>query len=187
MGRSEQKIETRQRILSVARSAFLERGYDGTTLQIVADRAAVAVGTVVAHFPDKPALVAAAFHADLDDVIVRAWADTAAIEGLVDRLVAIASGLYRFYAEHPALYRRMVQESLFLDDPSGALRAQRVGFFGRVEQLVAEVRPDLPAATFAHGFFADCFYVLVGGLSGALPGVDAQVATLRALLTLRSR
>ena len=35
MGRAEQKIETRQRILSVARSACLERGYDGTTLRPV--------------------------------------------------------------------------------------------------------------------------------------------------------
>jgi AcrR family transcriptional regulator len=187
MGRAEQKIETRHRILSVARAAFLERGYDSTTLQLVADRAGVAVGTVVAHFPDKPALMSAAFHADLEDVLARAWSDTADIDGLVDRLVGVATGLYRFYAEHPALYRRMVQESLFLEDPTGALRAQLLGFLGRVEQLVGEARPDLPAATFAHGFFADYFYVLVGGLSGALPDVDTQAATLRALLALRSR
>lgn len=184
MTRAEQKAETRRRILEVARTTFLARGYDGTTLQVVADSAGVAVGTVVSHFPDKPALVAAAFRADLDAAIVRAWTDTADTVELVDRLVGVGTVLYGFYAGEPALYRRMFQESLFLDD---ALGEQLRVFLVDVGHLVATHRPDLPADLAAHGFFADYLYVLIGGLAGAIPSVEAQSAHLRGLLTLRLR
>ena len=184
MNRADQKAETRRRILDVAHAAFQARGYDATTLQVVADGAGVAVGTVVAHFPDKPALVAAAFHADLDAAVARAWA-TPSCPDLVDRLVAIAGELYAFYAKDLALYRRMFQESLFFGP--GPLRDQLDAFTDGVAREVAARRPDLPAVIAAHGFFADYLYVLIGGFAGAIPSTDAQCAVLRGLLDLRLR
>jgi AcrR family transcriptional regulator len=186
MSRAEQKQQTRQRILQVARERFLAHGYDATTLQGVADQAGVAVGTVVAHFPDKPSLVAAAFHADLDAAVARAWQRANEHEDLIERLMALATELYTFYATDRALYRRMFQESLFLAR-EGALNQQLGEFLGRVAADVALLRPDLPAELVAHGFFADYLYVLVGGLAGALPSVEAQCVHLRALLSLRIR
>lgn len=183
MSRADQKAETRRRILDVAHAAFESRGYDATTLQVVADGAGVAVGTVVAHFPDKPALVAAAFHADIDAAVARAWRAPEHPD-LVDRLVAIAGELYAFYATNHPLYRRMFQESLFLDGP---LREQIEVFTDGVAREVACRRPDLPAVIAAHGFFADYVYVLIGGFAGAIPTVEAQCAVLRGLLSLRMR
>jgi AcrR family transcriptional regulator len=184
MTRAEQKLQTRQRILQAARERFRAAGYDTTTLQAVADQADVAVGTVVAHFPDKPSLVAAAFHADLDATIARAWQRAGEHAELIDRLVALASELYTFYAADRPLYRRMFQESLFLAG-EGALQKQLAEFLREVAAEVAALRPDLPAELVAHGFFADYLYVLIGGLAGALPSVEAQCVHLRALLLLR--
>src|SRR5207245_2552019 len=47
---------TRHAILVVAREAFLERGYSGTTMPAIAERAGVALDTVYASVGRKPAL-----------------------------------------------------------------------------------------------------------------------------------
>jgi TetR/AcrR family transcriptional regulator, mexJK operon transcriptional repressor len=48
-------------ILDAAYALFLERGVAATTMDAVAERACVSKMTVYAHFPDKPALLSAAF------------------------------------------------------------------------------------------------------------------------------
>jgi len=57
--RAEQALLTRQRILDVARSRFLESGWAATTMKAVADEAAVAPTTVYAVFGSKRALLSA--------------------------------------------------------------------------------------------------------------------------------
>jgi AcrR family transcriptional regulator len=84
----------RQRILVAAAELFGERGLH-VTLDAVAERAGVGVGTVYRRFPDKEALIDALFEARIDEV--RAIADAAcatpdAWDGLVlflDRAVAL--------------------------------------------------------------------------------------------------
>lgn len=56
--REQQADETRRRILDAARRLFLERGFDGTTMDAVAQEADVAVPTVYAAFHSKRGLVA---------------------------------------------------------------------------------------------------------------------------------
>lgn len=65
----------RRRILEAAAEVFGERGL-GATLDAVAERAGVGVGTVYRRFPDKEALVDALFEERIDEV--RAIADEAA-------------------------------------------------------------------------------------------------------------
>ena len=67
--RAEQKARTRARVLEAARATFEALGYDGTTIATVAERAGVSAGTVMAHFPDKSALVAASFHEAIEEVM----------------------------------------------------------------------------------------------------------------------
>ncbi len=66
----------RRRILEAAAAVFGERGL-GATLDAVAERAGVGVGTVYRRFPDKEALVDALFEERIDEV--RAIADEAAV------------------------------------------------------------------------------------------------------------
>lgn len=58
----------RQRILAAAREVFAERGL-AATLDDVAHRAGVGVGTVYRRFPDKESLVEAAMESRLEEVV----------------------------------------------------------------------------------------------------------------------
>jgi AcrR family transcriptional regulator len=58
----------RQRILGAARELFAEAGLDAT-LDAVAERAGVGVGTVYRRFPDKEALIDALFEERIDEVL----------------------------------------------------------------------------------------------------------------------
>jgi len=57
---------TRARLLEAAVELFTRRGYDGTSIGDVAERAGVGVGTVYHHFPDKRAILLA---------LMDSWAD----------------------------------------------------------------------------------------------------------------
>jgi AcrR family transcriptional regulator len=54
------RLATRQSLIAAALWLFAERGYDGTTMDMVADRADLARTTVFNHFPRKDALLLAA-------------------------------------------------------------------------------------------------------------------------------
>jgi TetR/AcrR family transcriptional repressor of mexJK operon len=54
-------LQKREAILDAATALFFERGITATTMEAVADRAAVSKMTVYAHFADKPVLLAAVF------------------------------------------------------------------------------------------------------------------------------
>jgi TetR/AcrR family transcriptional regulator, mexJK operon transcriptional repressor len=54
-------LRKREAIMAAASALFFERGITATTMDSVADRAAVSKMTVYAHFADKPALLAAVF------------------------------------------------------------------------------------------------------------------------------
>lgn len=57
--RERQKAERERRILRAAERLFAQRGYAGTTMGAIAQRARLAVGTLYNYFPSKPEIVAA--------------------------------------------------------------------------------------------------------------------------------
>ncbi|WP_344806886.1 TetR/AcrR family transcriptional regulator [Microlunatus ginsengisoli] len=78
--RTAQARATRRRVIDAAATAFLEQGYAGTTLRLVAGRADVSVPTVEAAFGTKAALLKSAIDVAIagDDepvsMIERDWA-----------------------------------------------------------------------------------------------------------------
>lgn len=59
--RKEKAAATRARMLDAARATFTERGYPGTTMAVIADRAGVAVQTLYFTFHTKAELLAEVF------------------------------------------------------------------------------------------------------------------------------
>ncbi len=57
--RERKKREARRRIYDAAFALFLEKGFDATTVEEIAERADVAKGTVFNYFPRKTSLLAA--------------------------------------------------------------------------------------------------------------------------------
>jgi AcrR family transcriptional regulator len=91
----------RQRILVAAAELFGERGLQ-VTLDAVAERAGVGVGTVYRRFPDKEALIDALFEERID--AVRAIADEAcAIPDAWDALVFFFDGALALHGDDRAL------------------------------------------------------------------------------------
>jgi AcrR family transcriptional regulator len=56
---AQTKIQTRERILDVARKLFSDRGFESATTREVAEAAGIATGTLFNYFPTKEAIVAA--------------------------------------------------------------------------------------------------------------------------------
>ena len=54
--RAEQARETRRRVVAAAHQAFIENGFAGTTMAMVADRAGVSVETIYKNFRSKAGL-----------------------------------------------------------------------------------------------------------------------------------
>jgi AcrR family transcriptional regulator len=96
----------RRRILEAAAEVFGERGL-GATLDAVAERAGVGVGTVYRRFPDKEALVDALFEDRIDEV--RAIADEAAL--IPDGWEALATFMERALEMH--CHDRALKELVF--------------------------------------------------------------------------
>src|SRR3954471_21125885 len=66
-------LENRERILEAARSAFAELGIEASVEEI-ASRAGVGIGTLYRRFPTKDALVDAIFEGHIDELVAAAEA-----------------------------------------------------------------------------------------------------------------
>ena len=94
----ELREQSQRRILEAALMSFAERGYEGTTIAQIAERAGVARGLVSYYFPAKEQLLQALLGDALDGIL--ALTDPAdgettpdqRLAGIIDRTLAAASG-----------------------------------------------------------------------------------------------
>lgn len=191
--RAEQKARTRARVLEAARATFEALGYDGTTIATVAERAGVSAGTVMAHFPDKSALVAASFHEAIEEVMQEAL-QTLPDGDLLARLLHVSERLYRYYGRNPSLSRALVREATFMEGPATEpLREQIERHFAWLGQelgvaaAAGALEPALASQVGVLGYWADYYLVLLMGLQEVSLPLDEQVALLDALLRARLR
>ena len=69
-GKRERQKEVRERrILRAAERLFARRGYAETSIEEVADRAGLAVGTIYNYFPSKAEMLAAILRRDADQAL----------------------------------------------------------------------------------------------------------------------
>jgi AcrR family transcriptional regulator len=64
-------LRNRERLLAAATAAFAEEG-EGVALEAVAARAGVGIGTLYRHFPNRDALIVAAYQQEVDSVCAAA-------------------------------------------------------------------------------------------------------------------
>lgn len=93
VGRRERKRQqTADHLADTAWTLFEERGYDGVTMEAIAEAADVAKGTLYKHFPVKEALLRHRFHRELAD-------DMPAMLKSLARLRSAEAGLKSFLAK----------------------------------------------------------------------------------------
>ncbi len=101
--RSRRELEMRGRILDAAIACFLEKGFDTTTIDEIADRADVARATVFNHFAEKRDLLSAYLNRRREELVAllrrETRADVGAHQQLYDALDLIATFNERNVAE----------------------------------------------------------------------------------------
>ncbi|TXG92473.1 TetR/AcrR family transcriptional regulator [Rhodococcus rhodnii] len=86
------------RVLAAAASAFVERGYDGTSIREIASRAGLSVPGLYHHYPSKQALLVGLTDAVMDDLLTRSYAASASAgQGPSAQFDAIVENLLRFH------------------------------------------------------------------------------------------
>ncbi|MHB1844684.1 MAG: TetR/AcrR family transcriptional regulator [Deltaproteobacteria bacterium] len=121
--RRAEQMDMRQRLLGEATRLFAARGFDGTTLQDVADAVGVSKPAVLHHFASKDTLREAVLAALLDP-----WKETLprillAATATDDRFDALLGELRRFFSDAPDRARVVLRE--LLDRPDAMRRLMR--------------------------------------------------------------
>ena len=102
--------DVRTRALAAATRLFAAQGFDGTTLQLIADEVGVSKPAVLHHFPSKEDLRRAVLDAILQHwqrVLPRLLLAASASE---DRFDAVFGELHRFFASEPDRARLVARE-----------------------------------------------------------------------------
>ncbi|GIP38991.1 TetR family transcriptional regulator [Paenibacillus sp. J31TS4] len=175
-------LNKKENILRASLELFAERGFDGTTVPMIADRAEVGAGTIYRYFENKEALVNVLFQdcvAGLSDSIRGGYPE----EGTVrDQFRHVFYGMVRFASDN-------IQALHFLDTHSGArfLNAdsrdrfdELMGFlhaYARSGQQQGVIRP-LPAHALigiVFGAFTKIFTLIRSGILEETPVLLAGI------------
>lgn len=189
--RKEQKEDTRKKLLEAAYALFTERGFEASSMRALAERAGVALGTIFVHFPDKHALVVAAFAEDVQRAAEAAW-ESLPPGPLLDQLCHLVRELYSFYAARPALSRVLVAQASFPGEAHReAIDSITFAFLARVAELYeaavarGELKAEVDGQLAAFGFWADYFLGLLAGLRRERFDVEGHTTLVRRLLEQR--
>jgi TetR/AcrR family transcriptional regulator len=142
--RNDALLDVRSRVVAAATRLFAALGFEGTTLQEVADEVGLTKPSVLHHFPSKEHIRQAVLDSILShwrDTLPRLFFAATASEGRFD---AVFGELYRFFAEDPDLARVVAREAL--DRPTETRRLLR----GPVAPVLAAVAGYIESGK-AHG------------------------------------
>lgn len=114
--REASKNETRQLILDAARELFAQKGLEDCTLRDIARQAGVSPASIVVHFKSKTALLEEALNRDIEKAMTELMSLPEG-QGLLERLVHLTKGFFRFYDTNRPLYRALISRTIF--EPRG--------------------------------------------------------------------
>ena len=143
--------------MEAAAQLFGELGYEGTTTNLVAERAGVSVGSVYQYFPNKEALLLALAELHLDEARQQA---TAALRGLREEGVTpeeFFGGFVEFVVDFHQGGEKPLHDLFFAETPSS----------GRLVELLAALNAGVAAEI--EGYLRE------RGLAGESPSLQAAV------------
>lgn len=129
--REARKQATRERVLAAARELFVDVGYEGATIRMIAQRAGVATGSVFTTFASKRAILRAVMDERLERLYAELEAVTPHLRGsTVDRLCSVMAVHYGFEMRRPKLFTAFLAANFEWSDDNEPLIT-----FGRQARL----------------------------------------------------
>ncbi|TYL48136.1 TetR/AcrR family transcriptional regulator [Marinomonas sp. IMCC 4694] len=173
--RQQQKTNTRTKIKTIAKHAFLSQGIEATSTRHLSDQAGIAVGTLFVHFPDKLSLVKDIFFDEMDAALRVAVVAQKVSASPIDYLLQMAQVLFDFYDEYAEFTRQVLLDSL----ATGGFHTKQMavisdGIVKRFKQVGVD---EKTASIFAENMLANYWFVLLTGMPNNLLG-EAAVAHL---------
>jgi AcrR family transcriptional regulator len=146
--------EVEERILDAARKVFLERGFEGASVDEIADVARAGKPTIYARFPGKEALFGAVMARKVRENTSSFEKITPTGTTLEERLASIAAAILRkvLVAETVGLCRVTVAEARRFPDLAASVHRMARE---RTSEAVAQLLGELPQADQLPGFAAD--------------------------------
>ena len=182
--------DTKALILHAAQRRFAEHGYDGTSLNDIADDVGIRRPSILHHFPSKEAIyrsVLAQLVGDWSELVTKAVADPITGWGQVERVLSAA---FEFFENHTQFVRLARREAIdggpFFDEIATALHPlfdQAVGFLER-EMRAGRLRKHNAPQLLLSGYGAILSYFSDAPLITVLLGNDPMSP---AALKLRRR
>ena len=168
------------RILEAALGLFVERGFHGTAVPLIAERAGVGAGTIYRYFEDKHALGNALFRHWKGRLGEALQVEIAEAGPWRSRFGRLWRALVRFHREHPGAieFLELQLHADYLDAESQALELQMAAllfvFIGEAQADEAVV--DLPPAVVIAMVYGAYLGLLRGVAAGWVTLDDATVA-----------
>lgn len=118
-----------ERILDAALELFAQRGFHGTAVPLVAERAQVGAGTIYRYFSSKEALVNALYQRWKDAVLGAILVGFPFEKPPREQLIHFVRATMRFAREHPAAFRflELHHHAPYLDEKSRAIEERALG------------------------------------------------------------
>ena len=95
---------SKEKMLDIARSILIEKGYDACTMREVASACGVSVGTVYTYFESKNALVVHAVAADWFEVLEDAKKKCGSLDEAVDALAQFYDSMKRHAMKYKSVF-----------------------------------------------------------------------------------
>ena len=146
--------EVEERILDAARKVFHERGFEGASVDEIADVARAGKPTIYARFPGKEALFGAVMARRVRENIGSFERITSTGATIEERLTSIATAILRkiLTAETVGLCRATAAEARRFPDLAASVHRMARE---RASEAVAQLLEELPEADQLPGFAAD--------------------------------
>lgn len=171
--------DKRQQILEAALLLFVERGFHGTPVPLIAERARVGAGTIYRHFTDKDALVNELFRVWKLRLLATLTEVLADPQPWRRRFGRLWQALYRFSQDHPGVmeFLELTLHGEYLDAENRALEERSAAvLFAFIAQAQAdEAMADLPPAVVVALVYGAFLGLLRGARDGWLTLDDRLV------------